>query len=1129
MYRHLIDTFRKRVGEERKEFEKSEYEREDIGIDSDSETDDEQENLAREKRKRNELYYKNLKTSMMSSLGLSKKNLREDDGRPEDYFYNSKYHPTLPGPLKIYLENCSVPAVAILDREDFNNGIIMVIIIAGINVGIQTYPAMDQLLFFKILDLLILIAFIVECVLKIAAEGIRPQQYFFGPEWAWNTFDFLVIFFSLYFSAPEMQDGSFFSTSSDEESEGSSDNSGSSVALLRLVRLARLGKLIKKIPPLQMIMSGLIGGLSSISYILLLLFLVFYLYAIVGMMLYKTGDPFHFGSLPIALLNLFRISLLENWSDIMYVNIFGCDYYTDVYVGPEGKTPRNQIYWCDYPTKDYYFAPLYFISFIFASSFVMLSLFIGAITMSMGESMEEVKANTRALQQAAASERKMLKMQAIKEKVKTTQHKLKDLNPSKINDSEVVVSVKRGNDNKENDSQGRASPMSIGSSDDNDSHSTGDANDNGARRQSILAQKEAEKIVGGQVKNRRGSIMNILLAKHATNLVEEETLWGRLKQWFTYKDEDDNDPSNKIMSTLQLALGEIKSQEELEDELLGIGKDDIVLPWYLEWYNQLADICKFIADHYVFQHTMTCVIILAGLNVGAQSDLRLMRIDKIVEVLDIIDILISVFFAAEVVLKIIAEKWSPMRYFEDSWNKFDFLIVVGSFVPGVGSVVTVLRLLRLLRILKLVRRLPGLYVVIQALINGLASIGYVGVILFLVFYFFSIIGIILFKDNDPWHFGLLHLALISLFRIATLDNVSAVMTIGMYGCDLGGLGDVYEPFPEQCTKPQRTMVFTVIYFIVFVVLAAQVLLTLFIGVISTSMEEARASKDKEMETEARIAVYRDQWLEGDENRTKAFQDVFEMLDLDGGGAINVEELDLGLECINLVMTKQEIRDLMAEVNPKVKDDPKVGLDVVQFMEFMLSTPKYKQSAEINRDNYIRQQRIAKKHKSQSWYQRLYRRLVDLLPFLNSEDEELRYEAALVLQDAWRARQARKNRWDTSKLMQKEAKAAEVAGVKEVGGVEGKLEEQSKTINVQNSLDPNIKKELPTNQYTSVDEDEIYDSIELINIDENKDNVVENEVKGDKTEDKTSGDLDSSTGDRDVITLTEDEQRFSGIV
>merc|ERR1711991_874858 len=175
--------------------------------------------------------------------------------------------------------------------------------------------------------------------------------------------------------------------------------------------------------------------------------------------------------------------------------------------------------------------------------------------------------------------------------------------------------------------------------------------------------------------------------------------------------------------------------------------------------------------------------------------------------------------------------------------------------------------------------------------------------------------------------------------------------------------------------------------IIFVVLAAQVLLTWVIGVISTSMEEARASKDREMQSEARIAVYRDQWLEGDAKRAKAFQDVFEMLDLDGGGAINVEELDLGLECINIVMSKQEIRDLMAEVNPKVKDDPKVGLDVVQFMEFMLSTPEYKRSAEINRDNYLRQQRIAKKHRSQSWYQKFQHHLYDLFPFLSSEDEE----------------------------------------------------------------------------------------------------------------------------------------------
>ena len=1081
MYRHLVDTFSKRLGEERKKFEKEAADED--GVDSDSDTDDEEENLAREKRKQADMYYKNLKTSMMSSLGLSKTNLQTDDGKPPNYYYDSEHHPTMNKFLKMYLDNCAKPAVAILEREYFNNAIIIVIIVAGINVGVQSYPAMDKLVFFKVLDFLILLAFILECVLKVAAEGIRPMRYFLGPEWAWNTFDFLVIFFSVYFSHDEMANGTYFAVQSGGEQEGGSDNGGSSVALLRLVRLARLGKLIKKIPPLQMIMSGLLGGLSSITYILLLLFLVFYLYAIVGMMLYKKGDPFHFGSLPIALLNLFRISLLENWSDIMYVNIFGCDYYTDVYVGPEGKTPRNQIYWCDNPTKDYYFAPLYFISFIFASAFVMLSLFIGAITMSMSESMEEVKANTRALQQAAASERKTLKMQAIKEKIKTTQRKLTSVNPEQIAALQASYNEKDAGNNDNDDHESSSSePEEV---------------DDGRRRQSILAQKRAEKIVGGEIKNRRGSIMNILLSKNIPVKEEELSFWERLKEFFSYQENDDVDPGNKIMSTLQIALGEIKSQEELEDELMEL-KEPLHLPWYWEAYSQAADVCKFIADHYLFQNTMTFVIILAGFNVGAQSDLRLMRMERVVEALDIIDILISTFFTAEVVLKILAEKWAPLRYFEDNWNRFDFLIVVGSFVPGVGSVVTVLRLLRLLRILKLVRRLPGLYVVIQALINGLASIGYVGVILFLVFYVFSIIGIILFKENDPWHFGLLHLALISLFRIATLDNVSAVMTIGMYGCDLGGLGDVYEPFPEQCTNPQRTMVFTVMYFIIFVVLAAQVLLTLFIGVISTSMEEARASKDKEMDTEARIAVYRDQWLEGDAGRAKAFQDVFEMLDLDGGGAINVEELDLGLECINIVMSKQEIRDLMIEVNPKVKDDPKVGLDVVQFMEFMLSTPKYKRSAEINRDNYIRQQRIAAKHKSQSWLVKFKHQLRDLFPFMISEDEELRYEAALVLQDAWRARQARKNRWDIRQKMKEQA-----------SGLNTTITD-TKTIK-----DEGMKKEQSESMDPVSQEDEIDESIELINID-HKDDM------------HSTGYTESNT-DTSAFHLKEDELKYSGVV
>jgi voltage-gated sodium channel len=67
--------------------------------------------------------------------------------------------------------------------------------------------------------------------------------------------------------------------------------------------------------------------------------------------------------------------------------------------------------------------------------------------------------------------------------------------------------------------------------------------------------------------------------------------------------------------------------------------------------------------------------------------------------------------------------------------------------------VTMLRLLRLLRVLKLVKSLPDLQLIVDALVQGLASIGYIGIILMMVFYLFAILGMELFEENDPWHFG----------------------------------------------------------------------------------------------------------------------------------------------------------------------------------------------------------------------------------------------------------------------------------------------------------------------------------------------------------------------------------------
>lgn len=851
-------------------------------------TDEEEEANERAKRLESEKAFARLAEKVKRGLGIIPKLDGETPKHPDGYFYDPQYHQDDNIFIRKWLQYFSMPAVAALDNEYFNNFVIVIIMIAGLNVGVQTYPQMDTLLFFEILDHFILAVFMLECLLKILAEGIRPLRFFYGPECAWNNFDFMIIFFSLPL-------GLF--------------NGGKSIQMLRLIRLARLGKLIRKIPPLAMIVSGLLGGLASVAYILLLLFLVFYLYGIVGFYMYSEDDPFHFGNLPMALLILWRIMLLDNWTDIMYVNIFGCDYYWNVYVQPPLRNPHNKMFWCTNPSSHYYDAPIFFISFVVISSFIMLSLFIGAITTSMAENTEKLKQDRAERILDNNKKRNTARMQANEVARKAIESKLAVNERLSLMSSNQTVSV------------------------------------NGI---------ESERIQSA--------------------IYHEET---------------------EMAKVLRVALGDVKAADEKDEE----EEEKTTFSKLHFYYEKWGDFCMHVALHPVFSQVMTIVICIAGLNVGAQTDLRLQRIPAVMAILGVLDSIILAFFTLEVALKLFGEKTRPLKYFKSNWNKFDFAIVVGSYIPGVGTGITVLRLLRLLRILKLVKRLPQLAVIINALINGLASIGYIGVILLLVFYVFAITGIILFKQNDPWHFESLHLAMISLFRTATLDNTNMVMYINIFGCDVGGLIDIYAQFPELCTEPQATPFLAVIYNTVFVTLASQILLTLFIGVISTSMEESKEAKEIEMEREQLLADYAAETGITD-IQIRGFKEVFQMLDLDGQGVITDEELKIGLVSIDMYLSDKEIADITNKVDRKDE-----GLDLVKFIMFMFSTPKYAAGAAVAKAAYKMKQKAMKKQAKT--FALTWKSLVRYFPCLEWKDIQLEHEAALVLQDSWRRKIAKR--------------------------------------------------------------------------------------------------------------------------
>ena len=255
---------------------------------------------------------------------------------------------------------------------------------------------------------------------------------------------------------------------------------------------------------------------------------------------------------------------------------------------------------------------------------------------------------------------------------------------------------------------------------------------------------------------------------------------------------------------------------------------------------EFAKKLRNLADAAWFQNTITIVIILAGILVGIET------YEKVAHdwhtPLHLADQIVLWIFVVEVVVKMGAEYPKPWRYFLDPWNVFDFIIVAACFLPFEGQAVTVLRLLRLLRVLKLVRALPKLQILVGALLKSIPSMFYVTMLLMMLFYVYAVAAVFMFGKNDPLHFENLQVAMLSLFRVVTLEDWTDVMYINMYGCDEYGYD---ADSVKACVEPHAQPILGAAYFVSFVLLGTMVILNLFIGVIMSGMDEAQQEADRE--------------------------------------------------------------------------------------------------------------------------------------------------------------------------------------------------------------------------------------------------------------------------------------------
>lgn len=168
-----------------------------------------------------------------------------------------------------------------------------------------------------------------------------------------------------------------------------------------------------------------------------------------------------------------------------------------------------------------------------------------------------------------------------------------------------------------------------------------------------------------------------------------------------------------------------------------------------------------------FEFFVVAVIIISALEIGAKTyDLS----DAAIAITQYLDVFITVFFLFEITVRFIAEE-NKKDFFKSGWNVFDTLVVVISLIPISESEMALLaRLIRIFRVLRMVSIIPELRILINSLLIALPRLGYVVLLMFIIFYIYAAVGSYLFGDINSVLWGDIAISMLTLFRVMTFED-----------------------------------------------------------------------------------------------------------------------------------------------------------------------------------------------------------------------------------------------------------------------------------------------------------------------------------------------------------------------
>lgn len=221
--------------------------------------------------------------------------------------------------------------------------------------------------------------------------------------------------------------------------------------------------------------------------------------------------------------------------------------------------------------------------------------------------------------------------------------------------------------------------------------------------------------------------------------------------------------------------------------------------------TELRQMLLHIRGNKAFEFFVISIIIISALLIGAKT----YRIDPQVEaVISLLDHGITLIFLVELIIRMAAEE-RLRHFFKQAWNIFDLIIVCASLIPiDEAEMALLARLLRIFRVLRLVSIIPELRILMNALVKAIPRMGYVVLLMFIIFYIYGAIGSLAFERINPKLWDNISISMLTLFRIATFEDWTDIMYETM---------DVYP--------------LSWIYYLSFIFLTAFVFLNMMIGIV----------------------------------------------------------------------------------------------------------------------------------------------------------------------------------------------------------------------------------------------------------------------------------------------------------